>query len=150
MKNNKFQIGDKVRWYSDQEGELTGVIVDSHKAGPVDKPRISYDIKIKNKTYKVIETALDRIPMTDLTVQKHGGITAHTSLESSELFNILTAATNYASDKMEEAKKRGQLLMDNIRFTSDWESKMAQVKQSYDYWNTEYEKLHKLNNDLRA
>jgi len=66
LKNNKFQIGDKVRWYSDQEGELTGVIVDSHKAGPVDKPRISYDIKIKNKTYKVIETALDRIPMTDL------------------------------------------------------------------------------------
>lgn len=144
---SKFQVGDKVAFYSDNDGNVIGHIIEVVK----NKKVFEYHINANTGIYNFRpEMALEKIRQAAISVELSNNEIRTAQLDSTDLFGLICNSINYASDKMEETKKRGQLLMDNIRFTSDWDSKMAQVKQSYDYWNSEYEKLSAINKQLKG
>ena len=143
---DRLQQGDKVTWYNDKDGQITGIVVDvvgtNHK-GVADK----YRVKVGSISFDIPEPALDKIPMAQLEVQKHNSVTAHTSLESAELFSIITMATNYANERLNQIKRDG---LKNFKITDPGlDNKVRLLRESYEYWNNEVEKLYKLNNDLR-
>ena len=70
-------------------------------------------------------------------------------MDTTDFFSLLTGASNYTHNKMEEIKNKGQVIMDNIKFTTDWESKMNAIKSSYDYWEREYGKLQNIETELK-
>ncbi len=142
---DRFQKGDKASWYSDLEDKnMTGIVADIYKrlnSGPV------YSVKSDGKTYTKNELMLDRINMTNITIQKHGNLTSHISMDSTDFFTTITMATNYAHDKIEELRTKGMGHL--VLSDPGLETKIAKIKESYDYWETEYERLSKMRDSIR-
>ena len=91
--------------------------------------------------------ALDRIPQTDFKIQKHGGVDCHATMTSAEFFAMLTLAINYAHDKVEIIKKNG---LNGMKITDPGlDNKVKKLRESYEYWNKEYERLITFANEVR-
>lgn len=143
---DRFQKGDKASWYSDHaDKNISGTIVEIHSRYSDGEP--IYVIKNDGTEYTRKEKSLDKIPLTDITVQRHNNLTSHISMDSSEFFATITMATNYASDKLEELRTKG---FKNLTLSDPTlDTQIAKIKESYDYWDSEYERLSKMREDLR-
>lgn len=143
---DKFQKGDTASWYSDTENKnMIGIIKGVFDR--LENGEAIYSIDSEGLIYEQKELSLDKIPMTNISVQKHGNLTSHVSMDSSDFFSTITMATNYAHDKLEELRTKG---MRNLVLSDPGlETKIAKIKESYDYWDSEYERLSKIREDLK-
>lgn len=144
---DRFQKGDKATWYSDLETKnISGTIVEIHSRYSDGEP--IYLIKNNDMKYIKKEKSLDKIPMTTITVQKHGNLTSHVSMNSADFYSTITMATNYAHDKLETLRNKG---MSNLVLSDPGlDTKIEKIKESYEFWDSEYERLSKMREDLRV
>ncbi len=159
--------GDKVDWYCDRESKNISGIIEKVSERILDGEPI-YTIRaddgilyfLKERTFitknpaieqadfkRVSPDMADKIPMTNIYVQKHGNLTSHISMNSSDFFSTITMATNYASDKLEELRTKGMGHL--VLSDPGLDTKITKIKESYDYWENEYERLSKIRADLR-
>lgn len=143
---DRFQKGDKATWYNDIEYKrIFGIVIAIDNR--IENKEPVYIINVNGQTHLMKELALDKIPVTRIDIQKHGNSSSQVSIDSSEFFATITMATNYASEKLEELRTKG---MKNLILSDPGlDVKIAKIKESYDYWENEYERLTKFRELLR-